>query len=99
LKSWRIKLEKKGKLILWRCKMTETGRDLYIRTIDREKLPRLSDIKIDTNLSSDEKARSFLEQLGGRYCYADGDMVVAFGYAETDVTLTEKLAMYARTLG
>jgi hypothetical protein len=79
--------------------MTETEQDFDIRTINRESLPQLSDIKIDTNLSRKERVQSFLEQLGGKYCYADGDMVVAFGYTDTDVTLTERLAMYARTLG
>jgi hypothetical protein len=79
--------------------MAETGRDFDIRTIERESLPQLSDISIDMALPRKERTKNFLEQLGGRYCYADGDMVVAFGYTDTDVTLTEKLAMYARTLG
>jgi hypothetical protein len=79
--------------------MAERGQEFDVRTIDRESLPQLSDITIDKNLPCQERAKNFLEQLGGRYCYADGDMVVAFGYTDTDVTLTEKLAMYARTLG
>lgn len=76
-----------------------TGNDVDVRTIERESLPQISSIVIDETMSPAERAASFLKQLGGRYCYADEDMVVGFGYADTDVKLTNKLAMYASSLG
>ncbi len=79
--------------------MTGNVNDFDIRTVKREALPQLSSIVIDESLSPQERATSFLQQLGGRYCYADDDMVIGFGYADTDVKLTNKLAMYASSLG
>lgn len=79
--------------------MTGTANDFDIRTVRRETLPQISSIVIDENQSPEDRAASFLEQLGGRYCYADDDMVIGFSYADTDVKLSNKLAMYASSLG
>ncbi len=76
-----------------------TGNEIDIRTVKREALPQLSSIAIDESQSPDDRAASFFRQLGGRLCYADDEMVISFGYADTDVKLTNKLAMYASSLG
>ncbi len=70
-----------------------------IRTIKREELTSIDSIEIDENMTPKERAESFLKQLGGQYCYVDDGVVVAFGYADTDVNLTSKLVMYASSLG
>lgn len=70
-----------------------------IRSVDKKTLPQISSIDIDESLSPQERAASFMKQLSGRYCYADGEMIVGFSYAETDVKLSTKLAMYANAIG
>lgn len=70
-----------------------------IRTVEKNTLPQISSIEIDESLSPQERAASFLRQLNGSYCYADGDMIVGFSYADTDVKLSHKLASYASALG
>ena len=70
-----------------------------IQSVNRKSLVQIDDISVDENKSCQERMEDFLEQLGGRYCYADGDIVVGFQYADTSVSLAEKLASYATTLG
>lgn len=79
--------------------MDEISQNVDIRTVDKDTLPQISSIEIDESLSPKDRAASFLKQLGGQYCYADGDMVIGFSYADTDVNLTNKLALYASALG
>lgn len=78
--------------------IVNTG-DFDIRAIKREELTSIDSIKIDESMTPEERAESFLKQLGGKYCYTDDGVVVAFGYADTDVNLMSKLAMYASSLG
>ena len=79
--------------------MAESIKDFDIRTVKKESLPQINDIVIDETQSPEERAVSFLKQLGGRYCYADEDMIISFSYVDTDVNLSNKLAMYASSLG
>ena len=79
--------------------MAESIKDFDIRTVKKESLPQINDIVIDETQSPEERAVSFLNQLGGRYCYADEDKIISFSYADTDVNLSNKLAMYASSLG
>ena len=43
--------------------------------------------------------KSFVEQIGNPYCYTDGELVIGIGYAETEMSLNDKLAIYACGLG
>lgn len=72
--------------------------DMNMRLIDRSALRDISGIRIDTTLPRDERIRSFVEQIGNPYCYRDGDIVVSIGYADTQVTLQDRLKSYVSTL-
>ena len=65
-----------------------------IRTVSRHDLKSINSVKIDSSAGKQERIRSFIEQIGDPNCYLDGDMVVRISYADTDVTLEERLISY-----
>lgn len=70
-----------------------------IRLVDINGLKNINSVKIDPQLSKEERIRSFVEQIGNPYCYRDGDTVVKISYADTDVTLEDRLRAYIQTMG
>lgn len=69
------------------------------RSIDRASLRDISSVHIDTTLPREERIRSFIDQIGDPYCYRDGDIVVSIGYADTQISLQDRLRSYVSTLG
>lgn len=65
-----------------------------IRVVSRHDLKSINSVKIDSSVGKQERIRSFIEQIGDPNCYLDGDMVVRISYADTDVTLEERLISY-----
>lgn len=65
-----------------------------IRVVSRHDLKSINSVKIDSSAGKQERIRSFIEQIGDPNCYLDGDMVVRISYADTDVTLEERLISY-----
>lgn len=57
-----------------------------------EQLVDLRDVHIDAELPTEEKIRSFLQQIKDPYCYKVGDVVVRVAYTETDRTLDDCVA-------
>lgn len=66
-----------------------------IRTVDRANLVDISSVKIDSELPKTERIKSFISQIGNPYCYLDGDVVVGISYADTDISLEDRLKSYA----
>ena len=69
-----------------------------IRTVDRANLVDISSVKIDSELPKTERIRSFISQIGNPYCYLDGDVVVGISYADTDISLEDRLKSYPCSL-
>ena len=69
-----------------------------IRTVDRETLVDIRDVKIDRSLSLEERVRSFVEQIKNPYCFRCGDAVVKTSFLDTDVTLEDCVESYLRNL-
>lgn len=74
------------------------GSDYKSKRIDRSKLRDISSVQIDMSLPQQERIKSFVEQIGNPYCYLDGDIVVSIGYANTDVSLQDRLRAYLSSL-
>ena len=64
----------------------------------RAGLKDINDVVIDTSLPREERVRKYLEQIGNPYRYLDGDRVVSISYAESDVSLQDRLKAYVLTL-
>ena len=69
--------------------------DTELRTVDKARLTDIRSVKIDPKLSKQERIRSFVRQVGNPYCYRDGDVVVGIRYADTEITLEDRLKAYA----
>lgn len=70
-----------------------------LRTVDRSKLKDINDVVIDTTKPCEERIRSYVEQIENPYCYLDNGVVVGIVYADTQISLHERLKSYALSLG
>lgn len=66
--------------------------------IDHGCLRDIRNVKINPSLPRGERIKSFLEQIGDPYCYLDGGTVVSVSYADTSVSLEDRLRSYVSTL-
>lgn len=72
--------------------------DFDIRKADRAMLKDIREVIIDTSLPCDERIKSYIDQVGNPYCYIDNGIIVALGYADTQITLHERLKSYMNSL-
>ena len=69
-----------------------------VRTDDPETLIDVTTIKIDENLSKEERKAEYLKQVKNPYCFRVGDVVVKNVYSTDGVTLQDRFEQFARTL-
>jgi hypothetical protein len=72
-----------------------------IRTVDPATLALASDINIDMDLPKEARMREFIRQARNPYCLRsgrNGSVAVKISYADTPVTLDERMGDYMRTL-
>lgn len=70
-----------------------------VRSIDRSRLRDINHVVIDPKLPKAEKIRSFVSQIGNPYCYMDGDVMVCISYADTEISLEDRLKSYFTGMG
>lgn len=70
----------------------------HLRSADRQQLHDIRGVKIDTTLPCEERIRSYIKQIGNPYCYLDDGVVVSIGFADTDISLQDRLKAYACAL-
>ena len=70
-----------------------------VRKADRAALCDIRNVVIDTTLPCKERIKSYIDQIGNPYCYVDDGVVVAIGYADTQVSLQDRLKSYVSSLG
>ena len=75
----------------------EEMKNVDVRTVNPDELVDIRDVTIDRNLLKEERIRSFLEQIKNPYCFKCGEVVVKISFADTDVTLEERIERYLRT--
>lgn len=68
-----------------------------IRTVDIDTLRDIRDVKINTDLPKEERILDFIRQIGNPYCYRHGKYVVKISFADTDVTLEQRMLSYLRS--
>lgn len=66
-------------------------------TVDRSALKDIREVHINTELPKKERILDFIRQIGNPYCYRHGDYVVKVGFADTDVTLEDRMLSYIRS--
>lgn len=63
-----------------------------------EELVDIRNVKIDRNLPSDERIRSFIEQIKNPYCFKVGDTIVKVSFADTPNTITDNFINMIATM-
>ena len=72
-------------------------RDVDVRTVDPDTLHDIRDVNVNMDLPKEKRMLDFLRQIGNPYCYRHGKYVVKVSYAETDVTLEDRMLAYLRS--
>ena len=75
----------------------EAMKNVDIRTVDINTLRDIRDVKINTDLPKEERILDFIRQIGNPYCYRHGKYVVKISFADTDVTLEQRMLSYLRS--
>jgi hypothetical protein len=73
-------------------------KNVSLKDINPENLVDITSIKIDTDLSKEEKITSFIEQIKNPYLFKCGKIVVQIGFADTNITLDERMETYLKTI-
>ena len=76
-----------------------TASDIDIRAVDPAALVDIRDVKVNTALPKRERILDFIRQIGNPYCYRHGKYVVRVSFADTDISLEDRLEAYIRTKG
>lgn len=76
----------------------EQMKQVDIRTIDREELVDIRDVKIDETLPQEQRFIEFVRQIKNPYCYKCGKAVVKISFSDTEITLEERLEHYLKSL-
>lgn len=72
----------------------ESLKNVDIRTVNPATLRDIRDVKINTDLPKEQRIQDYIRQIGNPYCYRHGKYVVKISFADTDVTLEERLQAY-----
>ena len=75
----------------------EEMKKVDVRTVDRNALADIRDVKIDRSLPKEERIRSFVQQIRNPYVFKCGEVVVRTVFANTEATLEDRLEHYLRT--
>ena len=75
----------------------EAMESVDIQSVDPDTLRDIRDVKINIDLPKKERILDFIRQIGNPYCYRHGKYVVKVSFADTDVTLEERMLAYIRS--
>ena len=62
-----------------------------IRAVDPAALVDIRDVNVNTALPKRERILDFIRQIGNPYCYRHGKYVVRVSFADTDISLEDRL--------
>lgn len=60
----------------------------------RSNLRDIHDVTIDTQKPRPERIKDYISQIGSPYCYLDNGVMVEIGFADTQVSLQDRLISY-----
>lgn len=68
-----------------------------VRTVAPATLRDIRDVVVKPDLPKKERILDFIRQIGNPYCYRHGKFVVKVTFADTDVTLEDRMLAYIRS--
>ena len=75
----------------------EAMKNVDIRTVNPATLRDIRDVRINTALPKEQRIQDYIRQIGNPYCYRHGKYVVKISFANTEVTLEDRLLDYIRS--
>ena len=75
----------------------EAMKNVDIRTVNPDTLRDIRDVKINTALPKAQRIQDYIRQIGNPYCYRHGKYVVKIRFADTNVTLEDRMLAYIRS--
>jgi len=76
----------------------ETMRSIDLVTVNRDELVDIREVKINTELSKEERILDFIRQMKNPYLCKCGNLVIQSEFAETDITLNDRLKQHFRMI-
>lgn len=76
----------------------EAMKNIDIQMVGSKTLKDIRDVKINTDLPKEERWKQFIEQIGNPYCFKCGKTIIKVKFADTQVTLEERLKAYYESL-
>ena len=71
---------------------------LDLSCIDKDTLVDIRSIKINTELPREQRIMDFIRQIKNPYLFKCGDMVIQSIFPDTEITLTDRLKQYLKTV-
>ena len=71
-----------------------TASNMDIRAVDPAALVDIRDVKVNTALPKRERILDFIRQIENPYCYRHGKYMVRVSFADTDISLEDRLEAY-----
>ena len=65
---------------------------------DIDSLVDIKDVHIDPQLPQNERVKEFVRQIKDPYCFRDGNVIVKIRFADTQITLEERLESFFSSL-
>lgn len=72
--------------------------DFEIKKAEFSTLKDIKDVVIDTSAPCKDRVKNYIRQIGDPYRYLDSGVVVEIGYADTQVSLQDRLVSYASNI-
>lgn len=72
--------------------------DFDIKKAELSTLKDINDVVIDTSVPCKDRVKNYIRQIGDPYRYLDNGVVVEIGYADTQVSLQDRLVSYASNI-
>lgn len=77
--------------------LNSSCQNVDIRTVDRNTLVDINDVKIDKKLPREQRLEDYVHQIGNPYCYKCGEAIVKISFSETTATLEDRIENYLKT--
>jgi hypothetical protein len=76
----------------------EELKSVDIRTVDPNTLVDLNDVRINTELTKEERLIDFIKQIKNPFCYKNGKAIIKVSHTDTEASLEDRLESYFLSL-
>ncbi len=71
-------------------------KEIDLNHVNKSTLVDRSVVKVNPDVSREERISSYIEQIKNPYCYLDGNTVVKISFSNSDTTMEDCIANYLK---